>query len=75
MLLWTGLKTVTIVRITSPLSGVLGCGLWCLAMLWVDRALMPRPYRMRPTLVGLTVLAGVSMVAIGGYTTYRSWTT
>jgi hypothetical protein len=28
MLLWTGLKTVTIVRITSPLSGVLvaACG-------------------------------------------------
>jgi Mn2+/Fe2+ NRAMP family transporter len=74
ILLWTGLKTVTIVRITSPLSGVLGCGLWCLAMLWVDRTLLPKPYRMRPALSGLTLLAGVSMLAIGAYTTYVSWT-
>ena len=73
LLLWTGLRTVMIVKVTSPVSGVLGCGLWCLAMLWVDRALMPKPYRMRPLLVALTLATGVTMLAAGAYTTYRNW--
>ena len=73
LILWTGMQTVTIVRITSPPTGVLGCGLWCLAMLWVDRAQMPRPYRMKPLLFALTITTGVMMSAIGVYTTYKSW--
>lgn len=73
LLLWTGLRTVTIVKITSPLSGVLGCGLWCLAMLWTDRRLMPPPYRMPRPLFFLTLVAGLVMVAAGSYTTYRNW--
>ena len=73
LLLWTGLKTVMIVRITSPVTGVLGCGLWCLCMLWVDRARMPKPYRMHPLLLLLTLLTGLSMAAVGIYTTYKNW--
>jgi Mn2+/Fe2+ NRAMP family transporter len=73
LLLWTGLKTVMIVKVTSPMSGVFGCGLWCLAMLWVDRARMPADYRMRPVLALLTLLAGLTMAALGAYTTYRNW--
>jgi hypothetical protein len=46
LILWTGLQTVKIVTIVSPFSGVLGCGLWCLAMLVVDRMQMPKAYRM-----------------------------
>jgi Mn2+/Fe2+ NRAMP family transporter len=73
LLLWTGLKTVMIVKVTSPVSGVFGCGLWCLAMLWVDRTQMPREYRMHPGLVLLTLLTGLTMVAAGVYTTYKNW--
>ncbi|MCA1560728.1 MAG: Nramp family divalent metal transporter [Acidobacteria bacterium] len=73
LLLWTGLQTVTLVKITSPPTGVLGCGLWCLAMLWVDRAQMPPPYRMNRPVFALTVAAGLMMSAIGLYTTYKSW--
>jgi hypothetical protein len=73
LLLWTGLKTVMIVKVTSPMSGVFGCGLWCLAMLWVDRARMPAAYRMRPVLALLTLLTGLTMAALGAYTTYRNW--
>jgi Mn2+/Fe2+ NRAMP family transporter len=73
VLLWTGLKTVMIVKVTSPISGVFGCGLWCLAMLWVDRARMPAAYRMRPALAVLTLLTGLTMAALGAYTTYRNW--
>ena len=73
LLLWTGLQTVAIVRVTSPVSGVLGCGLWCLAMLWVDRAQVPRPYRMPAGLFALTLATGVAMAAVGAYTAFRSW--
>jgi Mn2+/Fe2+ NRAMP family transporter len=73
MLLWTGLKAVMIVKVTSPVSGVLGCGLWCLAMLWVDRARMPGAYRMHPALALLTLLTGLCMAGLGAYTTYRNW--
>jgi len=73
LLLWTGLKTVMIVRVTSPVTGVLGCGLWCLCMLWVDRVRMPRAYRMHPALIILTLLTGVTMAAVGIYTTYKNW--
>jgi Mn2+/Fe2+ NRAMP family transporter len=72
-ILWTGFKTVTIVKVTSPFSGVLGGGLWCLAMLWVDRSLMPKPYRMGPGLAVLTAAAGLAMTAVGGYTTFKTW--
>lgn len=73
LLLWTGLKAVAIVKVTSPFSGVLGGGLWCLAMLWVDRAQMPGPYRMGRGLVVLTLAAGAAMAAIGAYTTFVNW--
>lgn len=71
--LWTGFKTVMIVRVTSPVTGVLGCGLWCLAMLWVDRVRMPREYQMKSSLAILTLVVGSIMVALGIYTTYRNW--
>lgn len=73
VLLWTGLKTVMIVKVTSPLSGVLGCGLWCLAMLWVDRAQTPAPYRLNRGLFALTLVTGLTMTAVGAYTTYKNW--
>jgi Mn2+/Fe2+ NRAMP family transporter len=70
-LLWTGWKTVTLASIVSPLSGVLGCGLWCLAMLWVDRTQMPRSYRMSRALLALTLLSGLILTGIGGWVLAR----
>ena len=73
LILWTGRRAVTLATIVSPFSGVLGCGLWCLAMLAVDRLQMPEPYRMGRGLRLLTLLAGLTMAVIGGYVTYMSW--
>jgi len=73
LILWTGLRSVTLATFVSPLSGVLGCGLWCLAMLAVDRTQMPAPYRMGRGLRAATALAGLLMTVAGGYTTYISW--
>lgn len=70
LLLWTGWKTVTLASIISPFSGVMGCGLWCLGMFWVDRKQTPKPYRMSPLLLALTALAGVVMTAVGGWVSF-----
>nr|MBA2645919.1 hypothetical protein [Pyrinomonadaceae bacterium] len=73
-ILWSGAQTVTIAKYVSPFSGVLGCGLWCLAMIWVERTQLPRVYRMKDLLLLLTIIAGITMTIIGGYVTVRSWT-
>ncbi len=71
LLLCVGLKTVTLASIVSPFSGVLGCGLWCLAMVFVDRHQMPKPYQMSRRLLALTLAAGVAMSVIGIYVMVR----
>lgn len=73
VLLWTELKTVTLASLIAPFSGVMGCGLWCLAMVWVDRTQMPAGYRMHKGLLALALLAGVVMSVIGAYVTAQSW--
>jgi Mn2+/Fe2+ NRAMP family transporter len=73
LILWTGLQTVKIVTIVSPFSGVLGCGLWCLAMLVVDRMQMPKAYRMGAALKAGLWIAGLGMAAAGAYTTWTGW--
>lgn len=72
LILWTGLRTVTLASIVSPFSGVMGCGLWCLAMVAVDRSLPP-PYRMGRVLRVATLLAGIFMALVGGYVTAMTW--
>jgi len=68
----TGLFT-TQTRIVAPFAGVLGCGLWCLAMIWVEWKQLPAVYRMSKWLLALTVIAGVTMTAIGCYVTAFTW--
>ena len=71
LLLCIGLRTVTLASIVSPFSGVLGCGLWCLAMVWVDRQQMPERYQMSRRLLAVTLIAGVAMSVIGIYVMVR----
>jgi Mn2+/Fe2+ NRAMP family transporter len=67
LLIWTGLKAITLATIVSPFSGVFGCGLWCLAMVWVDRKQMPGAFRMNWLLLAAAFLAGILMTSIGLY--------
>jgi hypothetical protein len=69
LLLWTGFKTVVLAGIVAPFAGVLGCGLWCLAMIWVEWKQLPSVYRMSKWLLALTAIAGITMAAIGCYVT------
>ena len=73
LLLWTGFKTVVIAGIVAPFAGVLGCGLWCLAMIWVEWKNLPRAYRMSKWLLALLAIAGITMTAVGCYVTAVTW--
>jgi Mn2+/Fe2+ NRAMP family transporter len=73
LLILTGYKTVVIARVVAPFAGVLGCGLWCLAMVWVERTQLPPDYRMGRWLFVATVAAGIIMTAVGCYVTVLSW--
>jgi Mn2+/Fe2+ NRAMP family transporter len=67
LLLWSGLKTITLASIVSPFSGVFGCGLWCLAMVWVDRKQMPKAFQMSTMLMLAALISGVVLSVIGLY--------
>ncbi len=73
LLIWTGFKTVVLARIIAPFAGVLGCGLWCLAMIWVERTQLPPAYRMSKWLLLTVAIAGITMTAVGCYVTIVSW--
>jgi len=47
------------------ISGAATCGLWCFAMLWLDRIRLPAPLRMSRRLWILTLLAGIGMTFLG----------
>lgn len=49
----------------SILTGAAACGLWCFAMLWVDRVRLPPSLQMSWTLRLLTIVAGASMTYLG----------
>ncbi len=69
LLIWTRWDPVTLFTPAILLS-VVASGLWCFAMLWVDRRFLPRPYRMSaPLAVGL-LIAGVVLTAFGVQSIY-----
>jgi hypothetical protein len=55
-------------------TGVLGCGLFCLLNLWMDRRFLPRALRLPAWLWGLNLLSGLVFLALGlkGYWDDRS---
>ena len=57
--------------IGSLVSGAATCGLWCFAMLWVDRVRLPRALQMGWPLKMLTTVAGVMMCVLGAISIYK----
>jgi Mn2+/Fe2+ NRAMP family transporter len=72
LVIWVGMKTIAIVTLVAPLTGLLGCGIWCLAMVWVDKRLLPAPYRMSKLLLCLTIIGGLLMTSMGLYVAVRN---
>ncbi len=64
LLIWTGWDPVTLVTPAALLS-ILASGLWCFAMLWVDRRFLPKHFQMSAVLAGALFMAGVVLSAFG----------
>ncbi|NUQ64337.1 MAG: Nramp family divalent metal transporter [Pirellulales bacterium] len=62
-----GIAGTIVQRMTfgTMISGAATCGLWCFAMLWLDRVRLPVPLRMSRLLWGLTWIAGAGMTLLG----------
>jgi Mn2+/Fe2+ NRAMP family transporter len=65
LLVWTVRDPVKIVTIPALLGGVFTCGLWCFGVVWAEHRFLPKAYRMKGTLLALTVIAGTVMTAFG----------
>ncbi len=64
ILLWTVKDPMEIVK-PSALIGTLACGLWCFAMIWADRKMLPRALRMNALWIILNVVAGLALTGFG----------
>ncbi len=64
LLIWTRWDPVTLFTPAILLS-VLASGLWCFAMLWVDRRFLEKPYQMSAPLAGGLLVAGLVLTAFG----------
>ena len=65
LLLWTTGDPIKLVTPAAIVGGVLTCGLWCFAMIWVDRRHLPKPLRMGGILLSLTTISGVVLTGLG----------
>ncbi|MBE7539267.1 MAG: Nramp family divalent metal transporter [Opitutaceae bacterium] len=65
LLLWTLEDPIAIVTPVSIVGGVFTCGLWCFAMIWVDRRFLPKCLQMRRGLTLLLVVSGAFLTAMG----------
>lgn len=69
VMIWlpTGISGDVLGKMTfgAVIGGATLCGLWCLAMLWVDATRLPARLRMHRGLWVMTLIAGMTMTALG----------
>ena len=63
--IWTIGDANKLITPAAIIGGVLGCGLWCLAMIWVDRRFLPGRLRMGAGLTSLVAVAGIVLTVLG----------
>ena len=64
LLVWKVADPLAIVT-PAALVGTLTCGLWCFAMIWADRDVLPHGLRMGRLWIALNVASGVTMTGFG----------
>lgn len=64
-LLWGVDNAQSLVAPAAIIGGVFACGLWCFAMLWADRRVLPKPLQSGPVLTGLLLVAGFVLTGLG----------
>ncbi len=50
---------------STIIGGSTTCGLWCFAMLWVDRVRLPKALRMGLGLKGIVLISGLALFGLG----------
>lgn len=65
LLMWTVQEPLKIVA-PAALIGTTTCGIWCFAMIWADRAVLPTGLRMSRAWIVLNLLAGTALTGFGG---------
>lgn len=65
LLAWFVKEPVKIIRPIGPIA-TLTCGIWCFAMIWADRKMLPAQLRMNKLWLILNTLAGAVMTGFGG---------
>ncbi|MQA86538.1 MAG: hypothetical protein GEV03_18375 [Streptosporangiales bacterium] len=70
-LVWTVGELVAIVTPASILGGVLGCGIFCLAILWTEKRMLPRQYRLSTAGWWYVLLSGLLLTALGVISTWE----
>jgi hypothetical protein len=65
VVLWSMSDPIKIITPAALVGGVFSCGLWCFAMIWIDRRFLPHPLRMGPTLLFLSAVSGVLFSVLG----------
>ncbi|HHW04206.1 MAG TPA: Nramp family divalent metal transporter [Thermoanaerobacterales bacterium] len=65
LLIWTGINFTTAVSFGSLIGGVLGCGIWAIAMMYIDRKMLPKAYQMSSALYTAVGISGFVMTAMG----------
>jgi Mn2+/Fe2+ NRAMP family transporter len=64
LLMWFVEKPLDIVK-PAALIGTTTCGIWCFAMIWADRKVLPKQLRMNGIWLVGNLLAGTTMTAFG----------
>ena len=63
-LIWRVADPMTIIMPIGPVATVT-CGIWCFAIVWADRKVLPRPLNMSIVWIALSFIAGATMTGFG----------
>ena len=64
VLAWTRENPLAIIGTIGPIATVT-CGLWCFAMVWINRKSLPKVLQMNRGLLALNIIAGIVLTGFG----------
>lgn len=71
LLIWTVGEVVAIVTPASVIGGVLMCGIFCLAMLWTEKRMLPRALRLSAAGWWYVLVSGLLLSVLGIISTWQ----
>jgi hypothetical protein len=72
ILVWTVPNPVSMIGAIAPIA-LFACGLWCFAMIWVDKTVLPKALRMNVIGYALNIVAGIAMAGFGVKQMLNAW--